>query len=225
MNDSEESEEHEEVENRTVALSHIFFEVYLGLFFNNFQVWCLHEYRNSQYFNQDIIFREVNATYDWETQTFTRPLEIEGLNSPHILAMEMSFNFDFVEISRADENLINDAFVHEKIFESLKAQKNGKAKFRFKVVGDSASSIDNADWSEWTFYNIPNALEVPHAVVTTYRRIFQPIATPSFTLINVYERIHLVPPVAQLDMAPQLWQAIGRITDMAEHVINRKLNF
>jgi len=206
-----------------------YFEVYLRLFFGHFDIWCLNQYANSGQRHQDIAFRESNWVYDQNTQIYTRDLEIQGVNSPRIVAIKMWFNFDFVGINNLRENVIDEQFVHEKVFEALK-DKMQKAKFQHKI--QSGGRIDDEQWSEWTFYNISDGATMTENLEDTYHRIFLPIQPPLYTLIDIYSHIHLVLPAdihlvlpAELEnyMPLLLWNAIGRITEMAEHVINKKL--
>lgn len=192
------------------------FELSLHQFFFFYDNRCREAYRNSDNFHQNISFEERSCEFDLNSHIYLREIAIRGLDDNTELALQMKFCFDFVGFNGRDPWTFDYDYAHCMIFESLK-EKVHRACFRYKVLSDFQQPIDTAPWSEWIFYNIPNDAVVSDELYT-FTYLFTPIRDQFFNLIVRFARVHLL----GMDISPLLWNAIGRLTDVAGHVINRK---
>jgi hypothetical protein len=158
--------------------------------------------------------------------------------------LRFRFQFNLPQLTNTAEPIGNarfwPMFARVKVFEALLEKSEHQAQYKFKTISNvNIDTLSRARWSLAQNYNLDPETRMPSTDYDLYQTILNPTRTALLMCIESFT-IHDLGrnddwnngPLNGLDgrlqivegkMAPQLWNAIGRITEMAEHVINKKL--
>jgi hypothetical protein len=212
-----------------VRAHHDRFKQELDNFFALYDDWCKIQYQNTiDIFHNEIGFGCRAPNYNYHTQVYQRVTFVDDLNDDPEDVEVIWFDFSNIDIDNVNLDAIDFDYVHRLVFESLK-EKTGTAQYAYRMVTDpqrqELRSIRGPQWSELTHYSVPMELNLPAHYHETFRLIFDPIRQPLWNCIQSFRNFHFTPAgSSHLDshMNQHMWEAINRITDVAELVMNKR---